>query len=159
MPSTSLGLPYPASGSAPNVPQDLTNLAVATNTQLLRGFARYYGGGWPTSAVVAGTGNVSSDAVTVNPGIGAYIMTVSVGVKAVTSGSKECELQMWVSGAIKARVSITGADAADTLTRTFQVLDGSSRVVSGNLAIFAGTSAQVFTDDTHAYVSVHVQAI
>lgn len=159
MPLTSLGLPYPVSGDAPNVPQFIQNLATATDGQIRRGFARYYGGGWPTSAVVAGTGNIGSDAITVNPGIGAYVMTVSVGVKAVTTGNKETELQLWVSGTMYARASLIAGSVAGVVTRSFQVLNGASRVVSGNLAVFAGTNAQTFTDDSHSFVSVHVHAI
>lgn len=159
MPSTSLGLPYPVSGDAPNVPQYIQNLAVAANGQLARGFARYYGGGWPNSGVIAGTGNISSDVINVNPGIGPYVMTVSVGAKITTTGTKECELQMWVTGLIKARLSITAGQAAGVVSRSFQILNGAAQNVSGNLAIFAGTSAQSFTDDTHSFVSVHVHAI
>ncbi len=59
MPTTSLGLRYPVLGAAPNVPQDIGNLAADANTELLKlqpSWTTYT----PTLTAVSGTPSMGS---------------------------------------------------------------------------------------------------
>lgn len=152
MPTTSKGLRYPASSAAPNVPQDIQNLASDVNGLLLFPATQPQRATW-VAQTYAATNNYNLASITISPNVGRpYIAVVHVGgIMACTTGT---------SGSLRINLSGTGIVAADSLTQyktsatavayRYIATTGSS-TFTANLEVLAATIG-TFADATHAYI-------
>lgn len=135
---------------------------VTGNVWRRRGYPVSYSiGGWPANAPgVAGTGNIGTTLLTVNPGLPSYTATITVGGKFTYTGTGQAELQIVVAGTVKARnqlvMNISGTWAGGTVSRNIDVRDGSSLSVQGNLVVPAGLTVTSYVDDSHSFVQALV---
>jgi len=156
VPTTSKGLRYPASSAAPNVPQDIQNLASDIDTRFTR--FNQFSVGW-NATTIAGLNNITTNSITVPAQSGPYLLVAHVGVLSTMNGTTIPTLQLLVNGAIKAQQLFTGITTTNSnhsreLSRSIYVSDGSSRTVQGRIDIPSGATVTTYTDDTHSYVSV-----
>lgn len=157
MPTTSHGLRYPASSAAPNVPQDIQNLATDIDNNME---AKFFQTNFPSS-FVSGTNNIATSTLSINPGIGGYVLCVTVSSLITAAGTATPRLEVLIAGAVKLYGEFTGVTSTNKnftqcLARNFHVPDGTSRTVFARVVAPAGTDVTTYNDDAHSYLNVTV---
>lgn len=152
MPTTSRGLRYPASSSAPNVPQDIQNLASDVNTKLLFPSTAVQRSTWTAQSYTA-TNNYNLATLTINPNVGRpYIACIHTGGVFVVGASTNASLRINITGTgIVSAARLTSTMDSAQAVRFHYVADGASISVQTNLEVLAGTVG-TFSDVTHSYL-------
>lgn len=117
-----------------------------------------WGMGWP-SVTIAGTNGILTNTLTVNPQVGPYKLSVSVGMQTALAGAGVPFLELYVRGSRRASHNFVGVTSTTTVfsacvSREFAITDGGSADIVGRLSIPFGVTATSYTDDSNSFVSV-----
>lgn len=117
-----------------------------------------WGMSWP-SVTVDGINGILTNTLTVNPNVGPYKLSVSIGMQTALAGSGVPFLEMYIRGSRRAShnfVGVTGTMTvfSATLSREFSITDGGSCDIVGRLSVPFGVNATSYTDDSNSFVSV-----
>lgn len=156
MPTTSRNaLRYPNGSDSANVAQYFANLATDVDAKLRSPALIFRANSW-TAASYNATNNYNLASLTINPGVGAYIVQChAAGVFVVAAGT---------SGSLRLNINTTGIVAADRITATkdsaqatryFDVPAGGSITLTANLEVLGG-SIGTFQDVSNSYLEAIV---
>lgn len=157
MPTTARGLRYPASSAAPNVPQDIQNLASDVDSTMSVKARWYSVAGW-TNTTYASVNNYDLGSLVINPGIGPFVAIVTVsGIFGPVSGATgNLRILSSLSGTTPvAKTPISTNDPSGERTKIIRSSAGASITVKANLEVLTG-SIQAFADATHSYIDALV---
>lgn len=116
--------------------------------------------GWPNSTV-AGTNNIVSASLTLNPQIGPYMAWVALDVRAYfASGSTaDVDMQLLQDGTVikqKNLVANPTHNVDTTVAVSILMSTGGSTTLQGKLVIPAGTTVTTYADSRHSALSAQI---
>lgn len=119
--------------------------------------------GWP-NATIAGTNNIVTPNMTINPSMGPYMISVALDVRTLfASGSvADVDLQLIQDGVVVKQRNIVAAPNEmpdNMIVASLPIPTGNSTVLAGKLVIPAGTTITTYADNRHSLLAAQVHPI